>query len=157
MVHAGILELAYDSFGRLLLTLPDGTSHTGVIPVRCFPFTDPTQWISFCDADGHEVFCLTGMSELPTETRKLLEADLARREFVPVIQTIRSVSPGAEPTEWDVVTDRGDTRFTLTSEDQIRRLGLQSAIVTDAHGVRYQIPSLEALDVSSRRILRRYL
>jgi Domain of unknown function (DUF1854) len=151
------IQLAYDAFGRLQLTLPEGCSHVGVVPVRCFPFTDPTRWISFCDTTGHEVHCLADMARLPAETRTLLESDLARREFVPVIRQIHSVSPGAEPTEWDVVTDRGKTNFKLTSEDHIRRLGAQAAIVTDAHGVRYLIPSLESLDVVSRRILRRYL
>jgi hypothetical protein len=157
MVAAGHLQLSYDSFGRLLLTLPEGAKHLGVVPVRCFPFSDPTRWISFCEAEGREVYCLADMDELPAEIRMLLEADLARREFVPVIQQIHHVSPGAEPTEWEVATDRGATRFTLNNEDNIRRLGLQAAIITDAHGVRYLIPNLEALDVASRKILRRYL
>lgn len=151
------LQLTYDSFGRLVLTLPGGVSHTGVVPTRCFPHSDPTCWISFCDADGHEVHCLTDLAQLPAKTREILEADLVRREFVPVIRRIDSVSPGAEPTTWEVVTDRGATRFELTSEDHIRRLPPRGAIVTDAHGVRFLIPDIDQLDLHSRRILRRYL
>lgn len=151
------LRLSYDAFGRLCLTLPDGASHVGVLPIRCYPFSDATKWISFCDADGHEVYCLTDLAELSPETRTQLEADLARREFLPVISQIHHVSAGAEPTDWEVDTDRGPTKFTLTSEDDIRRLGPQSAIVTDSHGVRYLIRHIDALDVASRRILRRYL
>jgi hypothetical protein len=157
MPGGAAIRLSYDPFGRLVLTLPNRESHVGVWPVRAFPFSAPAQWISFCDEQGHEVYSLPELSELPEETRLLLEADLARREFVPVIQRIDSVSPGAEPTEWNVVTDRGETCFTLNNEDHIRRMGLNAALITDSNGVRYLIDDLEALDAASRRILRRYL
>jgi hypothetical protein len=151
------LRLAYDAFGRLNLTDPDGQTHIGVVPIRSFPFSAPTEWISFCDEEGHEIFSLADLRQVTAETRALLEADLARREFIPVIRRIHSVSSGAEPTEWHVETDRGPTRFQLTSEDHIRRMGPKLVIVVDSHGVRYQIPDLGALDHASRRILRRYL
>ena len=115
------IRLATDPFGHLVLTLPSGQSHAGVVPVRGFPFTAPDEWISFCDERGREVYCLPNLNRLNPETRAALEVDLARREFIPVIRRIHSVSAGADPTEWHVTTDRGDTRFTLTSEDQIRR------------------------------------
>jgi hypothetical protein len=151
------LQLAYDAFGRLVLTDPDGQTHVGLVPIRSFPFSAPGEWIAFCDADGHEILSVADIRQLPAETRALLEADLARREFIPAIRRIHHVSSGAEPTDWHVETDRGQTRFQLTSEDHIRRLGTKTAIVVDSHGVRYQIPDLTALDPQSRRILRRYL
>lgn len=151
------LELDYDPFGRLVLTMPSGEKHAGVVPVRAFPFAAPTAWISFCDDQGREVYCLNDLSELTAAVRQTLEADLARREFVPVIRKIFSVSPGAEPTTWYVATDRGETRFELTSEDSIRRMGNSGALVVDSYGIRYRIPDLEGLDPASRKILRRYL
>lgn len=154
---APALRLGHDSFGRLVLTDADGQSHAGLVPIRAFPFSAPTEWISLCDADGHEIVSVPDIRQLPAETRALLEAELARREFIPVIRRIHHVSPGAEPTDWHVETDRGDTRFQLTSEDHIRRLDARRAIVVDSHGVRYQIPDLTTLDPQSRRILRRYL
>jgi hypothetical protein len=63
----------------------------------------------------------------------------------------------SEPTEWDVETDRGLTRFILNSEDDIRRLGEGRALLVDAHGIRYLIPRLDSLDPFSRRVLERYL
>jgi hypothetical protein len=151
------LRLGHDPFGRLVLTDPDGQTHVGLTPVRGFPFSAPTEWISLCDADGHEVVSVADIRQLPPEPRALLEAELARREFIPVIRRIHRVSPGAEPTDWHVETDRGETRFQLTSEDHIRRLDSNRALITDSHGVRYQIPNLTTLDPQTRRILRRYL
>lgn len=129
----------------------------GVVPVRAFPFSAPSECISFCDDHGHEVFFLAELSSLEAPVRELLEADLTKREFIPVIRTIYSVSAGAEPTDWHVLTDRGETRFVLSNEDNIRRLGTHGALITDSHGVRFRIRDTHELDIPSRRILRRYL
>lgn len=157
MATSEITRLEYDPFGRLVVTLADGETHVGVVPARAFPFSAPDEWISFCDEHGREVCCLASLAPLSAEVRRTLEADLAQREFIPRIERIESVSAGAEPTDWQVVTDRGPVQFTLTSEDHIRRLGPKGAIITDMHGIRYRIVDLAALDAHSRRILRRYL
>lgn len=151
------LTLSYDPFGRLVLTRASGEVHVGVVPVRAFPFSHPNGWCVLCDEDGHEIACLPELDGLPAETRRLLETDLAAREFIPRIERICSVSPGAEPTEWHVVTDRGETRFELNSEDHLRPMGQHAVLITDAHGVRYLIADRRALDAHSRRVVRRYL
>ncbi len=153
---AGI-ALVYDQFGRLILTTPAGERRVGVVPVRGFPFSAPATCISFCDENGREVYFLPELAQLKPAVRELLEADLARREFIPLIRKIYSVSAGAEPTDWHVLTDRGETRFVLNNEDSIRRLGVSGALITDSHGVRLRIEDTRVLDANSRRILRRYL
>jgi hypothetical protein len=150
------IGLSRDSFGRLVLALPGGDKVIGVVPVRCFPFTAPGNWVSFCDEGGREVHCLHDTSALPPTDRELLEQELARREFMPRVRRIRSVSPGAEPTLWQVDTDRGETSFTLTSEDHIRRFGSHGMLICDEHGVRYRIDDVRSLDAHSRRILVQY-
>jgi len=152
-----LIELAYDPFGHLVLTTPEGDSHTGVVPMRGFPFSAPTTCISFCDEQGREVYFLADIARLSRPARELLEADLAGREFIPVIRQIHSVSAGAEPTDWRVVTDRGEARFVLNNEDSIRRMGEHGALITDSHGVRFRIEDMRSLDAASRRTLRRYL
>ena len=79
-----------------------------------------------------------------------------RREFVPVVRRILSVS-AVEPSEWRVETDRGPTRFLLNSEDDVCPLDDHRALVTDANGIRYLIPDLRQLDATSRRLLERFL
>ena len=54
-------------------------------------------------------------------------------------------------------TDRGPTRFTLESEDDVRRLGAHRVLITDAKRLRYHVPDTRALDPASRRVLERYL
>ncbi len=149
--------LEYDAFGRLILTAPDGAQHRGVVPVRGFPLSAPTACISFCDEKGREGYFLPDLAQLQQPVRALLEADLARREFMPRIRAIYSVSAGAEPTDWHVLTDRGESRFVLNNEDNLRRMGPWGALITDSHGVRLRIDDTRTLDPASRRLLRRYL
>jgi hypothetical protein len=154
---AADFRLEHDAFGRLVLTMSDGTQHVGVHPVRGFPISDPQQGLALCLADGHELVWIDDLAEVPPPTRGVLEAELAQREFLPIIKRIFWVSLQTNPCQWEVDTDRGRTKFLLKSEDDVRRLENHRALVTDAHGVRYLIPDPESLDRHSRRILERYL
>jgi hypothetical protein len=149
--------LHHDAWGRLVLTDAAGQQHVGVEPVRAFPITDPRHGIALCDAEGHELLWIDDLDALTPPLRRFLEEDLARREFVPVVRRIVGVSAPVEPSEWEVETDRGRTRFVLNSEDDVRRLNDRRALIFDAHGIRYLIPDTAALDATSRRLLERYL
>jgi hypothetical protein len=89
--------------------------------------------------------------------RKLLLEELARREFLPVIRRIIRVDAGTIPESWDVETDRGPIRFTLEGDENARRIGPHRALIVDSRGIRFHIPDTRTLDVTSRRILERYL
>jgi len=149
--------LHHDAWGHLVLTDGTGREHVGVEPVRAFPISDPRHGISICDAEGREIIWIDDLDALPAPTRRLLEDDLARRQFLPIVQRIIRVIGSTEPSEWEVESDRGRTRFPLRSEEDVRALAGHRAIITDAHGIRYLIPDVRALDAASRRILERYL
>jgi hypothetical protein len=154
---SGSLALEQDAFGRLVLTLEDGRRLAGVVPVRCFPFSAPGGPVAFLDESGREVWCAPALDALPDAVRAALEADLAARELVPVIQRIRPLAAIAEPMIWTVETDRGETRLQLAGDDPVRRLDAQGALVFDARGMRYRILDLRGLDAASRKALERYL
>jgi hypothetical protein len=156
-MSASSFGLSQDAWGRLVLIDAEGRRHVGVEPVRAFPFSDPGRWVSICDPDGSEVVFVEDLADLPPSTRQVLEGELARREFVPVVRKIVQVSAESPPTDWDVITDRGPTRFTLDSDGDLRRLGPHRVLIADARGLRYQIPDTRALDLASRRLLERYL
>jgi hypothetical protein len=149
--------LRRDARGRLVLTDAGGREHVGVVPVRAFPLSDPGHGIALCDSEGREVAWVEDMGELAPSVRRLVEEELAGRDFQPIIQRILHISPPPDPTEWEVETDRGRTRFLVPSEDDIHRLDDRRALITDTHGACYLIADLHALDVTSRRLLERYL
>jgi hypothetical protein len=151
------LQLQRNAWGQLVLTLPDGAVHEDVEPFRCFPWSAPDAAISLMSRDGHELVNLPELSLLPDAARRVLEQDLAAREFVPVIQRIDKSSGLWPPCTWDVQTDRGPSRVTIDSEDDVRRQGSHGALIADASGVRYLIPDSRNLDPGSLRHLRRLL
>ena len=83
--------------------------------------------------------------------------ELSRREFVPVIQRIIRVSSNTEPSEWDVETDRGRTRFVLETEERVRRLNRNQVTIEDSNGIRYLVSDVAGLDAKSRRIVEWYV
>ena len=103
-------QLHRNPHGRLVLTLPDGTTHEGVVPVRAFPIAAPHEGLSLVGADGHELQWIDRLDTLPAPQRQLLEEELAVREFVPTIEKIVAVSSFSTPSTWDVQTDRGAAR-----------------------------------------------
>lgn len=149
--------LQRDPWDQLVLIDADGARHENVEPIRSFPITDPNRGVSICSADGHEILWIENLADVPSPTRELLTEELHRREFVPVIQRIVSVSAEVDPCQWEVETDHGPTRFLLNSEEDVRRLGAFCTLILDSHGIRYLVRDVRQLDTTSRRILERYL
>ncbi|AVO40610.1 DUF1854 domain-containing protein [Simplicispira suum] len=152
------LQLRRDAHGRLVLTLADGSEHSGVQPVRAFPIAAPQEGLSLLGHDGHELLWVARQADLPGALRTLVDEELAMREFSPTITRLVSVSSFSTPSVWQVETDRGDTRLTLKAEEDIRRLaGRTRLLIASGEGVQYRIADTEALDRSSRRLLERFL
>jgi len=150
-------EVFVDALGRLVLRRPDGTEEVGVMPVRAFPLSDPGGLVTFCDADGREVASVPRLDRLQGDDRRLVEAEIARWEFLPVIRRVRSISPVDYPSVWEVETDRGEASFLVPADEHVRLVRERGVLVTDAHGIRWWVPDRRALDRASRRWLSRVL
>ncbi len=150
-------QLSRDAFGKLVFHGADGVAHAGVTPVRAFPIAAPEQGIALMSADGHELAWIDRLANLPEEARRLIEEELAGREFMPEIRRIKHVSSFATPSAWEVETDRGDTRLVLKGEEDIRRLAAGTLLIADSHGINFLIRDLQALDRHSRKLLDRFL
>jgi hypothetical protein len=150
-------ELRRDPFGKLVLRNADGEEFTGVIPVRSFPVQAPTRGISLVRDGGKEVGWIDDLEQAPAAVRALVTEELEGREFMPEIVQILSVSSFATPSTWTVRTDRGDTEFVLKAEEDIRRLGAASLLVTDNHGIHFLLRDIFTIDKGTRKILDRFL
>ena len=110
------------------------------------------------DADGHEVAWVPHLGQCPQPAQDLLRQELARREFMPVITRIVSVTSFSTPCTWKVNTDRGDTEFVLRGDEDIRRIGKDNALlIADVHGIQYLVRDQFALNAASKKILDRFL
>lgn len=151
-------QLVRTPFGELVWTGPQGQQVSGVVPVRAFPIQAPQDGIALVDPEGHELAWFAQLSAIPQPARGLIEEELARREFMPVLERIVSVSGFSTPCTWAVDTDRGRAEFVLRGDEDIRRIGSARALlIADAHGINYLVPDQLALDAYSKRVLDRFL
>lgn len=149
--------LAFDPFGKLVLTLDDGTQHLGAVAVRAFPIASPDQTISILSAEGKELVWIEDLSDLPDGEREVVLQALQGREFMPEILQLDGVNSFSTPSVWRVQTSRGPTQLVLKGEEDIRRLSPRTLIVADAHGVQFLIRDLPSLDRHTRKLLDRFL
>ncbi|GIX04324.1 MAG: hypothetical protein KatS3mg114_0193 [Planctomycetaceae bacterium] len=155
--------LQRSAWGELLLCRTDTHESYVVEPYRCFPWSNPDEWISFIGPDGRERLLLPALRQLPSDTRELLEQELSAREFIPHIRKILSSSSLWPPCVWRVVTDQGETSLQIESEDDVRKLPLhpgenrQRVLITAATGLRFLIPDTQQLDAHSQAFLNRLL
>lgn len=151
-------QLARNPHGRLVLTLPDGTAHEGVTPVRAFPIAAPGEGLSLVGSDGHELLWIPHVDQVAGPARQLIDEELAVREFVPTIEKIIAVSSFSTPSTWQVETDRGPASLVLKAEEDIRRLGGRTRLlIAGGDGMQFRVKDTTALDRHSRKLLERFL
>ena len=150
-------RLERDAFGRIALIDARGVRHEGIVPVRAFPLTGPDGGLSLVGADGKERAWIERIDQLPPALRELLDADLAARDFAPTLTRLHAVSSFGVPSTWTVGTDRGDTRFVLKAEEDIRRLEGGALLIASAQGLQFRVPDPKMLDRASRKLLERFL
>lgn len=156
-IAATPFALIRNAFGQLVLTTPEGEVFEGVVPVRAFPIQSPEDGIGMVHTDGHEVAWIERLSGLPEPIGRIIRDELKTREFMPEILAIDSVTSFSTPCTWLVQTDRGETRFVLRGDEDIRRVGPSILLVTDSHGIQFLIRDRASLNKESRRILDRFL
>ena len=151
------MSLERNPLGRWVWTDAQGTRHEQVVVVRAYPVTAPEQGAGIMDAEGHELAWFDRIDQVPQPLQGLLREAIAEREFLPEIQKLLTVSSLVTPSVWTVQTDRGEARFMLKGEEDIRRLTGKTLIVSDADGVQYLIRDPLALDRHSRKLLDRFM
>ena len=155
--HSEREQLLRDAHGVLIFKDQNGVTHHGVSVVRAFPIEAPDDGLSILGSDGHELAWIERLSDLDQASRLLISDELARREFMPVIEKLEAVASFSTPSTWTVRTNCGQTSFVLKGEEDIRRLRANALLITDSHGVTYKVADLQALDRLSRRLLDRFL
>lgn len=151
------MRLERNPMGRWVWTGADGQRHDHVLVVRAYPVTAPDQGVGIMDAEGHELAWFERLDQLTQSLQDPIRQALAEREFLPEIERLKSVSSLVTPSVWTVQTNRGEARFMLKGEEDIRRLTGTTLIVSDIDGVQYLIRDPMALDRHSRRLLDRFM
>ncbi|MEG6613669.1 DUF1854 domain-containing protein [Pseudoclostridium thermosuccinogenes] len=144
--------------GFLSLTTKDGRKYPRVDLYRAFPFTKPREYISVREPESKEIGVkakeigvIRCLDDFPENIAKLIEEQLDRRYFSPVIIKINNIKEEFGYYYWDVLTDVGTCRFTVRGGHNIVPIGEDSGriLIIDVDGNRFEIKDYASLDKKS--------
>lgn len=149
LLDPGQVRLRLDEYNDLVLECPDGRQ--AVTAHRAFPLTAAGQFIVLKGEDGSEIGLIRDIAGLDEQSRAVLESDLERTYFAPVILQVNKLEENFHIPKWDVETDSGHRVFEVRSRRRdIRVMTGGRILLRDADGNRYEIPDYRKLDPVSR-------
>ena len=137
--------------------LADGTIVKNLIPMSLFPLSEDNKNIVILDEKQQEVFYIDDLQQLEPQLANDIQVALLRNRFILKLLKIHKVSSLRPPAEWKVLTDRGESSLVFSSEEAIRRLPEDAALIQDSQGIRYLVTKISSLDSSSRKVVEYYI
>ena len=120
---------------------------------RCFPWSEPDQFLSLRDQENQEVAMVIHLDELGLESREALAASLLEAGFVLRITSIHEVDEEIEIRTWKVETEQGPRSFQTKLDDWPWEVPGGGIVIRDVAGDLYHVADPEAMDEKSRRWL----
>jgi hypothetical protein len=152
------VKLFRDPKENLRLTLEGDRSYLQVKVARAFPLSDPHDWICYADGKDKQIVIVQDLRRLDVESRRLTEAELHRRYFVPMVEQVLEIRDEFGVVHWKVITDRGPREFVIRNiRENVQEIDDGRRLVTDAEGNRFLLPHPDTMDPASRRLVERYV
>jgi len=140
------------------VTLENDRSWAKVTVSRSFPLSDPHHYLGFLDGAGKDIGLLIDPGHLDAESRAIVDEELEKRYFVPVVERVLSVKDEFGTVYWKVETDRGEKEIVARNlRDNIMELSSGRIIITDIDNNRFEFPDINKLDGRSLGIIMRNL
>jgi hypothetical protein len=117
---------------------------------RCFPWSQPTRFISLRDGEEHEFALVREPGELSYESRAVLEAALVEAGFVLKVVRVLDVDEEVEIRNWKVETEQGPRSFQTRLDDWPRQMPGGGVLIRDVAGDLYYVAEPQKLDGKSR-------
>jgi len=131
-----------------------GVEHEDLRVRRAFPLERPDRYIGFLHADSTELGMLVNAEELDAESQRVLAEELEKTYFLPVITAITELGEEFGVVYADVETSVGPRQLEIRGiRSNIRILSRRRALIIDAVGNRYELPSTDELPKRTREIL----
>ena len=139
--------------------LGEDRSYVRVQIARAFPLSQPDRYIGFRDAQDRDIGMMVSPDGLDAESRRILDEEMERRYFLPVILKVRHVKDEYGSLHFDVDTDKGPRSFYLRQlrESVFRLPGTDRLLLTDTDGNRYDIPDVRKMDARTLSFLNQTL
>jgi len=135
-----------------------------IVIFRCFPITNPAEFLSVREADskkmgrGKEIGMIRYMKDFPKDQQDLFLEELDRRYFSPEILKINSVKEKFGYYYWDAETTAGSMTFILNNPfSNVRVLEDGRIFINDLDGNSFQITDPTKLDAQSYKKIEIYV
>ena len=157
-LDAAELTFTRSEVGTVRLEIRKEACYLRVVVRRLMPLSKPDSYISLAEDEDTEIGILVNPSALALESLKILQEELDKRYFTPIIQKIYRVKEQFGIHEWEVETERGHVTFAVRGLNQnIKQVPPARLFVTDVRGNRYDIPDYRELDAESYSHIQRHL
>jgi len=120
---------------------------------RCFPWSDPTRFVSLRDEDGNEVGLVHNVLDLPSAMQAALMGEMAVAGFVLEIERVIAIEEEIEVRTWKVETIQGVRTMQTGRDEWPRELPGGGMVVKDVAGDLYHVTDVSKLDATSRKLL----
>ena len=124
---------------------------------RCFPWSEPTRYVSLLDDEKREFALVPDLRELEPASRRALEDAVAEAGFVLQLERIESIDEEVEIRTWKVRTKQGPRSFQTRLDDWPREVPGGGYVIRDVAGDLYHVADPKALDAHSRELLWAYV
>ena len=137
------------------LEMYDGRRFENLEPMRLFPVSGITKYISLTDETGKEIAIIRDLDRLMPDSAEAIRACLASYYIVPKIKKILSRVEKYGNITWTVETDRGNHSFSiLNTSIDIKTLYDGRILIRDSNDNRYEIEDVHKLDKESLGFLK---
>jgi hypothetical protein len=157
------LQFLYDG-ENLTLSDGEGNFYPRVTLRRSFPLSAQNTNVLVRIPDnenesGPEIGILADVDALEENSKQAVLRELQLHYFVPVIQQINSIREEFGFLYWSAKTDRGGKEFIMRDSiiGAVRRISEGRWLIIDINQTRYEVRDINALDVHSQKLIRRYL
>ncbi len=147
----GSVVLKNQGDGRLMAVFDQRT--VAVKLRQCFPWSEPTRFVSLRDSDDKEVALIDAPTSLDAESRQAFELALAEAGFVLDVVRVVEIEEEIEIRQWTVETKQGNRSFQTHLDDWPRVLPSGGLLIRDVGGDLYRLPDPTSLDKKSRALL----
>ena len=149
--------------GFVSVKIEPDEEYTRVNLHKAFPFTRDREYISVRfistnelgmvkDSEIKEVGMIRNLDDYSPEQMEIIEKELSRRYFVPVIEKIRNIKEEFGYIYWEVMTNAGSRRFTTHDmNNALIPVGGTRLVLVDVDGNRFEIPDYTKIDDKHRK------
>ena len=134
-----------------------GTEYRRVILMRALPLTQPDDYICISDVDKNEIGIIETLGDFSPEQQAMINNELSKRYFCPVITEIKSVKEKFGNFYFDVMIGERKKNFTVKNITKNIRYHGDGFDIIDVDGNRYNIPDYGKISGKSRRNLDPYI